>query len=59
MPKLTDLLLAPAVAIAAVPMKLARRGHLDNRPLTKSVLKRMGISTLREYPEAWLPEPRF
>lgn len=55
MPKLTDLLLAPLVAIAAVPMKLARRGHLDNRPLTRSVLKRMGVFPLRDH----YYEPQF
>ncbi len=32
------------VTIAAVPMELARGSHLDIRPLTRSVLKRIGIS---------------
>ena len=51
MPKLADRLLAPFVALPAMPMKLDRQGHLDNRPLTRSVLKPMGIFSLCDHHE--------
>jgi hypothetical protein len=53
--KISDFLLAPIVALAALPMRLARRGHLDQRPITRSVLKRKGIFPLRDH----YYEPQF
>jgi hypothetical protein len=48
-------MLAPFVAMAAVPMRLARRAHLDKRPLTRSVFKSMGVFPLRDH----YYEPQF
>jgi hypothetical protein len=44
--RLFDAALSPLVALAAWPMRAARRGHLTNKPMTGAVLRRFGVFPL-------------
>lgn len=47
--RIVDFFLAPVVALACLPMKLARRRPLRSIPLTAAVFRKMGIFPIRNH----------